>query len=191
MDIGTIVLKPFDPAHLVDVHAALVATCRWFKVDPSGVSVAYAAHRELGPCLFIHLRLGDNAGFDFLTQVLPFDSSNPAEAAIGGGLSGYLNEAAEKRAGHEVSALRAWTVLFERRSAGWAVYKGFLHTLEASDAGDDGGPLERLRAKLAIKDGALLRQKLETADTRSVPITEAPPADIADMIRARLDESPK
>lgn len=187
MDIGAILLDPFDVDHLPQLHRALVESVRALDVDVdlADLHVAYSAHRDLGPRLVIHLTdHEDDAERDPVWFLGQFDEEEAElNGRLGAAVSGFLDD----ELGEDVPLSWAWTVLHARGGT-FCVFKSSLHTAALSadtDVGHDDAPLRRMAASLEIGDVDFLRRKLERPDSRWVPIGAPPPAPlIADLRRA-------
>ena len=186
MSVGAILLDPFDVDHLPQLHRALVESVRALdvEVDPDDLQVAYAAHRDLGPRLVIHLTDDeDEADRDPVWFLGQFDDEeSELNGCLGAAVSGFLDE----ELGEDVPLSWAWTVLHARGGT-FCVFKSSLHTaaLRADiDVGHDDAPLRRMAKSLGIGDVDVLRSKLERPDSRWVPISAPPPASlVADLRR--------
>ncbi len=182
MDIGALVLKPFEKAAVAKILGAINETAcdEAAPLNTENLKVAFSYHREMPGMLFIHFdwRLSDSAPRDpyLFFADMPGDFGG---AGFGPGVSGYLGDAV----GEENATPTVWTCLRERRTGACTVHEGFMYTYEGTDDGEDEGPLRRLAAKLEVADYALWLTKLEAPDTVWLPIGLAMP----DHVRAELE----
>lgn len=185
MNIGALVVDPFRREQLDALQAALAKVCTSYGVPAERVRVAYAAHRELGPRVIVHLRAEgaeELSDYDFFVSALrDRPHGDVAIDGLGACVSAELRDAFPSH-----PAPIVWTCLFERRVGAFTVYRGIYNTADGRDYGEDDGPFTRLCATLGVQDRALLRSKLEMPDTPHVPITTAVPAEVAATIADRL-----
>ncbi|MCA9600434.1 MAG: hypothetical protein KC417_00335 [Myxococcales bacterium] len=175
MDLGAIILDPFDIRHLTVLQEAVSESCREYKVPPERTRVAYSAHGELGQRIVVHIHPGgdDDAHdpFLFLTE----------HDGFGASLSGLLGD----MVGDPVPTSTAWSVSRERRTDFCAVARGFYYTAEDVDSAEDSGPLQRLASKLGVPTDVLLRL-VEMPVTEWMPVTSAPTAGAIAALQSRV-----
>ncbi len=175
MDLGAIILDPFDLRHLAALYEAIAETCGEYGIEPSKVRVAFSAHRELGRRLVVHIDpRGDEDAYDpflFLTD----------HEGFGASLSGFFGD----RLGEDQPTSRAWSVSRERRTGYCVVDNGIYYTAGDADGAEDDGPLRRLAKKLGV-DRDLLEGLIETPSTAWSAATTAPTSGVIAELTARV-----
>jgi hypothetical protein len=175
MDLGAIILAPFDVRHLAHLHEAVSGTCGSYKVLLDRARVAYGMHGELGDRIVVHLQAGDvHDPFLFMTE----------HEGFGASLSGCLGDTLG-----DVPTSTAWSVARDRRTGFCSVARGFHFTAEGVDAAEDSGPIDRLASKLTVAADVLVRL-LEVPVTDWLPVTSALPPGAVAALTARLGVAP-
>ncbi|MCC7385946.1 MAG: hypothetical protein IT384_29120 [Deltaproteobacteria bacterium] len=179
MDLGAIILDPFDVRHLTVLQEAVRDTCREYKVPPERTRVAYSAHAVLGQRIVVHIHPG---GDDDVHDPFLFLSDHDG---FGASLSGCLGD----KLGEPVPTSTAWSVSRERRTDLCSVAKGFYYTAEDVDSAEDSGPFQRLASKLGVAPDVLLRL-LEMPVTEWMPVTSDPTSGAVAELQSRLALAP-
>lgn len=179
MDLGAIILDPFDLRHLTALQEAVEQTCREYGVPPEQTRVGYSAHAELGPRIVVHVHMGDeNTARDPFLFMAEHDG-------FGASLSGFLGD----KLGDAVPTSRAWSVSREHRTDSCSVAEGFYYTAESVDSASDNSPLVRLASKLGAAPDVLVRL-LEDPVTHWLAVTAAPPQQAVAELQSRLERAP-
>lgn len=179
MDLGAIILDPFDIRHLTVLQEAVSETCRAYKVPPERTRVAYSAHGELGQRIVVHIHPG---GADEVRDPFLFLTDHDG---FGASLSGFLGD----KLGEPVPTSTAWSVSRERRTDFCSVARGLYYTAEDVDSAEDSGPFQRLASKLGVPTDILLRL-VEMPVTEWMPVTSAPTPGAVAELQSRLALAP-
>lgn len=179
MDLGAIILDPFEIRHLTVLQEAVRDTCSAYKVPPEQTKVAYSAHGELGQRIVVHIHPGGDGdvhdAFLFLTD----------HDGFGASLSGFFAD----KLGKSVPPSKAWSASRDRRTGFCSVSKGIYYTAEDTDSARDSGPLQRLASKLGSTSDVLLRL-VEMPVTEWMPVTSAPTSRAVAELQSRLALAP-